>query len=63
MSVSQPDEPGAASGAPKGPDGLIDSSDITAGPLDQQHVLERFVTKAAQYIGFFLSSSRYQLPQ
>ncbi|XP_078103638.1 kinesin-like protein KIF17 isoform X2 [Sander vitreus] len=51
--VSQPDEPGAAIGALKGPDGdgLIDSPDITAGPLDQQHVLERLQQLEQEVVG------------
>lgn len=46
MSVSQPALPRAAGGVQKGPDedGLAHAPDVsTAGPLDQQHVLERFV--------------------
>ena len=43
MLASQPAVP--AVGVPEGPDrdGLKDSPDVTAGPLDQHHVLERFV--------------------
>ncbi|XP_031157829.1 kinesin-like protein KIF17 isoform X2 [Sander lucioperca] len=52
-SLTKPDEPGAAIGAPKSPDGdgLIDSPDITAGPLDQQHVLERLQQLEQEVVG------------
>lgn len=46
MLVSQPALPCAAVGVLKGPDedGLVHSADVdAAGPVDQQHVLDRFV--------------------
>nr|XP_033938100.1 kinesin-like protein KIF17 isoform X3 [Pseudochaenichthys georgianus] len=49
--ASQPAVP--AVGVPEGPDrdGLKDSPDVTAGPLDQQHVLERLQQLEQEVVG------------